>query len=37
MEKKKKIAIIGMAGVPSRYGGFETLAHQLVVHAGREI
>jgi len=26
----KKIAIIGTAGIPSRYGGFETLAHQLV-------
>lgn len=28
--RKKKIAIIGTAGVPSRYGGFETLAHHLV-------
>ena len=27
---KKKVAIIGTAGVPSRYGGFETLAHHLV-------
>ncbi len=26
----KKIAIIGTAGVPARYGGFETLVHQLV-------
>lgn len=26
----KKIAIIGTAGVPARYGGFETLAHHLV-------
>ena len=26
----KRIAIIGTAGVPCRYGGFETLAHQLV-------
>lgn len=26
----KKVAIIGTAGVPARYGGFETLAHQLV-------
>ncbi len=25
-----KIAIIGSAGVPSKYGGFETLAHHLV-------
>ena len=28
----KRIAIIGTAGVPCRYGGFETLAHQLVTH-----
>jgi glycosyltransferase involved in cell wall biosynthesis len=27
----KKIAIIGTAGVPARYGGFETLAHHLVI------
>jgi len=27
----KKVAIIGTAGVPGRYGGFETLAHQLVI------
>ncbi len=26
----KRIAIIGTAGVPGKYGGFETLAHQLV-------
>jgi len=26
----KKVAIIGTAGVPSKYGGFETLVHQLV-------
>lgn len=26
----KRIAIIGTAGIPSKYGGFETLAHQLV-------
>ncbi len=26
----KKVAIIGTAGIPSRYGGFETLAHHLV-------
>jgi len=30
MEKKKSIAIIGTAGVPAKYGGFETLAHNLV-------
>ena len=28
----KKVAIIGSAGVPPKYGGFETLAGQLVVH-----
>ena len=28
----KKIAIIGSAGIPPRYGGFETLAGQLAVH-----
>lgn len=27
---KRKVAIIGTAGVPARYGGFETLAHHLV-------
>lgn len=26
----KKVAIIGTVGVPGKYGGFETLAHQLV-------
>lgn len=29
---KNKIAIIGTAGVPANYGGFETLAHYLVEH-----
>lgn len=28
---KKRIGIIGTVGVPSRYGGFETLAHQLIL------
>jgi len=32
----KKIAIIGTAGIPCRYGGFETLAHQLVQHLGQQ-
>jgi glycosyltransferase involved in cell wall biosynthesis len=32
MKKRKKIAIIGTAGVPARYGGFETLAHHLVLN-----
>jgi glycosyltransferase involved in cell wall biosynthesis len=27
---RKKLGIIGTVGVPARYGGFETLAHQLV-------
>ena len=27
---KRKLGIIGTVGVPARYGGFETLAHQLV-------
>ncbi len=29
-----KVAIIGSVGVPSKYGGFETLAHQLVENLG---
>ena len=32
MTDKKKIAIVGTAGVPARYGGFETLAHNLVLN-----
>jgi len=32
MNDKKKIAIVGTAGVPARYGGFETLAHNLVLN-----
>lgn len=32
----KRVAIIGTAGVPGRYGGFETLAHQLVGHLGED-
>lgn len=31
---KRKVAIIGTAGLPSRYGGFETLARELVIHLG---
>lgn len=31
----KRVAIIGTVGVPGRYGGFETLAHQLVGHLNR--
>ena len=29
-KEKRKIAIIGSAGIPANYGGFETLAEQLV-------
>lgn len=32
----KKIAIIGTAGIPARYGGFETLAHHLVNQLNNE-
>lgn len=32
----KKIAIIGTVGVPGRYGGFETLAHHLVLNLNQE-
>ena len=31
-KEKLKLALIGTAGVPSRYGGFETLVHQMVDH-----
>lgn len=30
--KKKKLAIIGAQGIPSKYGGFETLVEYLVVY-----
>ncbi|RMG74164.1 MAG: DUF1972 domain-containing protein [Bacteroidetes bacterium] len=32
-----RIGIIGTVGVPGRYGGFETLADQLVRHLGRDM
>lgn len=32
----QRIALIGTAGVPGRYGGFETLAHHLVEHLGQD-
>ena len=32
----KTVAIIGTAGTPARYGGFETLAHQLVNNLNSE-
>lgn len=31
MKSHSKLAIIGTVGVPAKYGGFETLAHQLVL------
>ena len=30
MTKKKRLAIIGTVGVPAKYGGFETLAENLI-------
>jgi glycosyltransferase involved in cell wall biosynthesis len=36
MQSMKRVAIIGTVGVPGRYGGFETLAHQLVDHLSGE-
>lgn len=33
---KIKLGIIGTVGVPARYGGFETLAHQLVEHLNQK-
>ncbi len=32
-----KVAIIGCVGVPAGYGGFETLAEQLVLHASKNL
>jgi len=34
---ERKVAIIGCMGVPAKYGGFETLAHQLVSNNSREV
>lgn len=36
MKTKKKVALIGTAGVPANYGGFETLAHNLVKELNEE-
>lgn len=33
---KTKVGIIGTVGVPAKYGGFETLAHQLVLNLRNE-
>lgn len=35
--KKTKVGIIGTVGVPAKYGGFETLAHQLVLNLGQQL
>jgi len=35
--KKAKVGIIGTVGVPAKYGGFETLAHQLVLNLGQQL
>lgn len=35
-KNKKRIGIIGTVGVPARYGGFETLAHQLVLNLNKD-
>lgn len=32
----QKLAIVGTVGLPAKYGGFETLAEQLVVHLGQQ-
>ena len=34
---KTKVGIIGTVGVPAKYGGFETLAHQLVLNLGNRL
>ena len=34
---KKRVAIIGVVGVPARYGGLETLAHHLVMELSDEL
>ena len=34
MAPKAKMGVIGTVGVPAKYGGFETLAHQLVLNLG---
>ncbi len=35
--RKTKLAVIGTVGIPARYGGFETLAEQLVAQLGEEM
>jgi len=34
---KTKVGIIGTVGVPAKYGGFETLAHQLVLNLNKRL
>ena len=34
--KKKKVAIVGTNGIPAKYGGFETLAENLVSELSNE-
>ncbi len=34
---KSKLGIIGTVGVPAKYGGFETLAHQLVLQVSKQL
>ena len=36
-EKKLKVSIVGTNGVPAAYGGFETLADNLVQQLGKEL
>ncbi len=36
MKSKLRLGIVGSAGVPGRYGGRETLAHQLVIHLSEQ-
>ena len=31
-QEKPKLAIIGTVGLPAKYGGFESLVEQLVIH-----
>lgn len=37
MSDKKKISVIGTVGIPAKYGGFETLVHQMVRNLHAEL
>ncbi|MGO9434819.1 MAG: DUF1972 domain-containing protein [Terracidiphilus sp.] len=37
MSSRKRVALVGIVGLPARYGGFETLAHFLVLHLAKTI